>query len=533
MGEESEGDREADFTEPVITVTDARRVMAYLLVPESDDYIAIMEVLESSVTDMSPAEVTSALRTNGHRPDQRTVETRLRKLQSWHAVTARPDVSQVRRYSDLLAGNWRYTATPTGRQVQRFYTQVLSGAATMREIPLPSLARVVESLEALVRLLTRPDDGAPGSTAEVTEHIGRVFTSHDDLDSALVGAEDRLAELADRFDLGAETTNELKRLLVDYATHVAADFDQGSARAHNALTSLTPHFDALVHAATAESQARALIERGVLAASRGGRPDDWAGLLKWFDPATGRAARFGLRLVRALPGMHANLRRLNSSTESVTTRARALAFARACLHPEHGGAVWLAALGDHSWRKLAGVSDEEETAKGGTPWRDGPGVEIPELLRTTGRTGARGRAAAARDDTAARATLTERRRERMAAHLAAVREVLAAPPGAPLSEAAARVALGSLNLAARGARRRPTTAVPFVHRTAAKDGLACTVLYTGEATGAETLRAPSWRVLAPGRVAVFHRPGTAPEIPARLLPANGREDDPEHAEGAA
>jgi hypothetical protein len=105
--------------------------------------------------------------------------------------------------------------------------------------------------------------------------------------------------------------------------------------------------------------------------------------------------------------------------------------------------------------------------------------------------------------------------------------VLSAHPGTILSEPAARVALASLNLAARCTRRRPTAVVPLVHRTAAKDGLACTVLYVEEAGNAEVLRAPGWRVLAPGRVAVFHRPGAVPSLPARLRAGA------DHAEGAA
>ncbi len=277
-----------------------------------------------------------------------------------------------------------------------------------------------------------------------------MFTSPDDLDSALVGAEDTPADLADLFDLDDDATGELKRLLVSYATHVAAELDRGSARAYRALITLGPTTDVLVDAALASSDARLLIERNALTASRGGAASDWAGLRAWFDPGTGRAARLALRLVRALPGMHANLRRLHSSSESATTRARALTFARACLDAEYGTAIWRAALGDHPWHKLAGVADEEELTRGATPWREGPGVGLPELLRSTGRTDGRGRAAAAREDTATRARVAARREARAAAHAEALREVLSTPAGAPWSDGAARAALAALNVATRG-----------------------------------------------------------------------------------
>jgi hypothetical protein len=56
-------------------------------------------------------------------------------------------------------------------------------------------------------------------------------------------------------------------------------------------------------------------------------------------------------------------------------------------------------------------------------------------------------------------------------------------------------------------------------RTGTRDGLSCTLFHTGARTGA--LAAPTWRVLLPGRIPVFHLPGQwalAPE-PTTLDPA--------------
>lgn len=479
-----------------LEVTDARRCVAYLLVGESDQYIAVMQVLESSVTDLTPAEVSRALKTQGVDLSVDIVERRLDRLRAWSAVSARTDAKLIKTRAELLARNWRYTATPAGRQVQRFYRTVLAGAPAMREIPLASLARVVSSLEALCRNPTLPSD-------QVAEHIGRVFTSHDDLDSALVGAEDALAALADRFDLDDEHTADLKGLLVDYATYVAAELERGAARAHESLTVLRPRYAELAETAVLRSEARSLIERGALTASRGGRQEDWCGLAAWFDPRSGRASRFALRLVRALPGMHANLRRLHSSAGMATGRARALAFARACADPVHGTAVFNAAVGDHAWRKLHGVSDDSDLGRVPT-WRTGPLVPLPELLLKTGSSAARGRASAGRDDSAARRRLHARREERRRQHIMAILEVLATAPGARLSEPAARVALNALMAAVRARSRGG-------RRTQAADGLACTLVHTGRDTG--VLAAPTWTVLVPGRLVRFHRPGRAPQLP--------------------
>lgn len=482
---------------------DARRAVIYLVVQESPQYIAIMDVLESSITDLTPGEIAARLNGTATPIEQAMVEARLDKLREWSAVSARTDTTKILRHADLLARNWRYTATPSGRQVQRFYRQVLAGAPAVREIPLSSLARVVETAERLAALEDLKD-----TSAELT---GQLFVDHDHLDAALVGAEDGLAGLVDRFDLNDESAAELKTLLVGYATHVASELDLGSARAYRALSALRPRFSDLAANAVRASDAHILIERGALAASRGGRAEDWGALLAWFHPSAGRSARFGQRLVRALPSMHVNLRRLHSSSGMATSRGRALALAKACLNPTHGTAIFLAALGDHPWRKLYGECDDADASRLRS-WRDGPFVSVPELLRATGRTGARGWVPAARDDAEARVLVKARREQRAAEHAAAVGEVLATPLGMCMSEPAARVALVSLLAAAR-------TASSNGRRTAAVDGLGCTLVHTGR--GAGVLAAPSWRVITPGRIPVFHIPGEAPALPDPVLTEEG------------
>ncbi|WP_203717557.1 DUF2397 family protein, partial [Asanoa siamensis] len=321
---------------------------------------------------------------------------------------------------------------------------------------------------------------------------------------------------ADRFDLDRESTAELKGLLVDYATHVAGELERGAHRAFDILhRHLRPHFETLAGVAVAESQARALIERGALTASKGGRVADWEGLAAWCDPHTGRSSRFALRLVRALPSMHANLRRLHTSAGYATGRTRALLLARACLDDRYGTAILQAATGDHPWRKLYGEADDTELASNPT-WRGGPAVDVPELLRTTGRTGARGRAPAARDDSAARAAVQAARQRRLAEHAVAIEEVLAATPGQLLSVRAAGAALASLMAAARVGLTPGTTD----RRTGTRDGLSCTLFHVGADVG--VVRGPTWRVLLPGRLPIFHQPGQWISAPRQATP------DPQH-----
>ncbi len=502
-------------------MSDARQVVGYLVRRESGDYIAIMDVLEGSVTDLTVAEVAAALSAAGLRMETGVVEKRLDELKAMRAVSVRSDVSHARRYAEILARNWRYTASPAGRHVQRFYRQVLAGTATVREIPIVSLSRIVSHLDQLATVLGAVEPGAGRLDAATLDAVSIVFTSHDDLDAALVGAEDALIGLADRFDLDEERTNDLKGLLVDYATRVAAELDSGSARAAAALAVLRPWFAPLAQAAVNASQARDLIAAGALSASRGGRTEDWEGLCAWFDARTGRAARFSLRLVRALPGMHANLRRLHSSSGTASTRTRALALARAVLTPEIGVQIFQAAVGDHSWRKLYGQADEDDAGRNPS-WRGGPQVPVPTLLRTAGRSGPRGRGTAPRDDTAVKAQVAQARARRQAEHTHAVAAVLASIPGQHLDETVARVALAALMAAARATARGP-------RRTGTSGGLACTLVHTGTGTG--TLNAPAWQVLLPGRIPVFHQPGRRPSaaVLAALADATTQDDVSERA----
>ncbi len=495
---------------PAAAGQDARAVVSFLVAQESDDYIAIMSVLDSP-NDMTLDEIVTELRARGAVLDETLAQTRLDQLKNWGAVSARADgTAKLARYSDLLARNWRWTGTSTGRDTIRFWARYLTGPQTAREIPLRSLNAVVISLESLAEL----DLDGTGTWAQVATLVNTLFTAHDDLDQALVGAADRLVDLIDRFDLEQDDTHELKRLLVDYATHVANELETGAARATASLSALRHRFAELATIAVHDSAATELITSGALVAARGGAVGDWDALAAWLHPTSGRARAFSLRLIRALPAMHSNLRRLHTSTGTATGRARALALAKACLDPTYGTAIFLAANGDHPWRKLHGETEDDGLRL--QSWHDAPRTDVPQMLRTTGRNGARGRNPAPKSDRGAREQVAARRSREQARHRAAVAEVLAATPGARLSRRAATVALASLMAAAR-------THASGRHgaRYAAKDGLAVTLFRTPGSDG--VIDAGTWRVLTPGRTAVFHRPGTRAALPTEPTAADADE----------
>ena len=509
---------------PSPTQDTARTVVSYLVAPEALQYIDLMAVLEASVDDLTPGQVLRALIDAGSAAelDLRAVEARLEQLRAWGAATARTDTSGAKRYHDLLARNWRYTATPVGREVQRFFHQRLAGTQLAREIPLNSLQRALTSLAALRTLLSDvPHDLDPDALSDeqalvFAEHTATLFVSHDDLDAALVGAEDTLAGLSDRFDLDHEGTSALKDLLVEYATRVATELSRGSGRAFAALQEMHERCPLLAAVTVRTSLGSELIARGAMTASRGGRAADWEGLLSWFDPATGRAARLSMALVRSVPGMQANLRRLHSSTGTATARSRALAFAAACRDPHLAVDLFAAATGDHPWRKLHGAADEVGVRN--PSWASGPVVQVGDILRSTGRTGSRGRPAAARDDEQARTQVAAQRAHREQIRRAAITEVLAMTPTQALSTDAGKLALDALTYTARTS---PSGRVRTSRHT--RLGLACTLVYTPGTDG--FLRTARWSVHLADRTPVFHLFSDRPPIDHLLV--RDAIDDPD------
>ncbi|GCD19280.1 hypothetical protein CTKZ_08420 [Cellulomonas algicola] len=483
----------------IIAVDDGRSVVAYWLSEHADEYAAILDVLEAAVDDLRPTQIVARLRTQEITLDDDAVVRRLESLQRWRAVTGRPDPSDARAAAQLLARNFRYAITGPGRRVHRLYADMRT-QQVLREIPITNLNTLVTALEVLA---TMSRDGQLRDIPAVASHVRAAFDALENLDSGVVAAEDAIVAMAERYDLDTQTTDELKGLLVEYATRAAMHLERGVARARAALDELRPRFDQLADASVTASPDADKIRAGAIRAARGGAASEWHDLDAWCDQTDGRVARFVKRLVRAIPTLHANVRRLTSSSEQGTTRARALALARAChAHPALAEQLAAATLGDHPWRKLYGAPDEDDTIDRVPSWRTGPQIAVPENLRRTARTGSRGRAAAPRDAADARAEIAARQELRRLEHLRALREILSARPGQELTHTAAHLAHAAVLAAIRGRVSTSTRS-----RTGTSDGLACTIAAAG--TDA-VICGPGWRAILPNHTVTFHLPGRAP-----------------------
>ncbi|MFF3276049.1 DUF2397 family protein [Streptomyces chrestomyceticus] len=472
---------------------DPARVVGYVLSPLRGQYLAIMDVLEQSVDHLTPAEVCAALAAEGKELPLATVTVRLRALcDTFLAASGRPD-SDVERWHELNGARWRYSATPRGRQMQRLWRQMASDGLVPREIPMDGLSRIHRTLAAM--------HGSQSSDASLSEMAGQVFVEHDHLDGALVGQADMLAQLADRFDLDLRATGELKQLILEYATHVVVNLDAAVVRIYAELYRLRPRFAELAAARRGQSPAGALVARGVLAPTRGLRAADWEQLLGWFSPGSGKAARFGLQLVRAIPMLHANLLRHQSVGGPATLRARALSLAVACQDPHYGRAVLRQALADRPWTKLHTVAEADTSEV--VSWHEGPRVAALAMLRATGQSSPRGAVAGRKPREESEAV--QRRAERKARHGAAVAEVLAGD-GA-FSEAACRLALRAVMAAARAPEES-------AGRIGQAEGIGCTLVAASGTVG--RVDGVRWSVLVPGRSVMFHPPVpmAAGQVPA-------------------
>ncbi len=457
-------------------------MFGYVMSTVREEYAAIMDVLDQAVDHLTPAQISVQLEASGIDLHPGVVAQRLRALRdTFLAVSGQPD-NDIERWQELNGARWRYTATAQGRQVQRLWTLLAAEGMVQREIPLDGLARIREALAAL---------GEAVAPEDLVKLAGQAFVEHDHLDASLVGQADILAQLAVRFDLDAAGTAELKQLIVEYATHVVVHLDREVVAVHAQLVRLRPRFAELAAACRAQSRAGALVARGVLAPSRGAQEGDWEQLLSWFAPASGRSARFGLQLVRAIPMMHANLRRQQSVAGPGTLRAKALSLAAACRDARRGEAVFRASLADRPWVKLHTCAEGE----GGevVSWHAGPRVPALAMLRASGQSGPRGTVAPRRDRAQAAREVARERERVEAEQRAAVAEVVAGV--FPLSDGACRLALRAVMAAARGVE------VGGV-RAGRAGGVGCVLTAVEGALG--RVDGVGWSVLVPGRQVAFH-----------------------------
>ncbi|MEU0309128.1 DUF2397 family protein [Streptomyces cyaneofuscatus] len=468
---------------------DPTRALGYTVSRARHEYAAIMGVLDQAVDHLTPAEIAVELAARGATLHPGVVAQRLKKLQeTFLAVSGQPD-NEIERWQELSGARWRYTATAQGRQVQRLWAVLSAEGVVQREVALDGLARIRDALTALQEEGTAPE--------EVAKLAGQVFVEHDQLDASLVGQTDMLARLADRFDLGAEGTGELKQLIVEYATHVVVHLDREVVAVHGLLMGLRPRFAALAAGCGAQSRAGALVARGVLAPSRGAQRGDWDQLLSWFAPASGRAWRFGQQLVRAIPMMHANLRRQQSVVGPGTLRAKALSLAAACRDGQRGEAVFRASVADRPWAKLHTCAEGEGGAV--VSWHEGPRVPALAMLRASGQSSPRGQVAPRRErEEAAREVAQERERVE-AEKRAAAAEVLAGV--FPLTDRACRLALRAVMAAARGVEAGGA-------RVGHWEGVGCTLTAVRGVVG--RVDGVAWSVLVPGRQVAFHPRAAGP-----------------------
>ncbi|MFE7529247.1 DUF2397 family protein [Kitasatospora sp. NPDC057542] len=466
---------------------DLRRVLAYLLSPSHLQYSAIMDVLDDAAGDLTLTQVCEGLRARGLEMSDAAVAGRLGRLhRQFEAV--RPDPgNDFARIEDLNATRWRYSTTADGRLVHRFWRRMREEGTGRHEIPLTSLQTIVSALHRLAHEHLSPQ--------ETAQQVEALFLGHDALDRSMEGNADHLAGLANRFNLDREEAIELKRLLVAYATHVAAQVQEAVSRAFDLLTELRPRFGELAGTAASQSRAAALVSKGYLVAARGASEEHWVQLLEWCRPVEGRAARFTRGLVLAIRPLHLNLRRLQGGSHT-SVRSRAIRLAKVCEDREWGGQVTAAALGDHGWMKLSGWSEDGD----GASWHDGPVVDIPSLERAAARSGARsGPVARARSRSAAQELLEQVEREQALARASAIAEVLTSK--GPLSPDAGRVALEAV-----------TAALSSPGRDGVRSGsdrsrrLVCAV-NTSEGVGRVT--SEGWSALLPGRRVAFHYGGAA------------------------
>ena len=409
----------------------------YLTAESNRDYVAIMDVLVDASFDLTPSKVSDHLAVVGIDLPVDITRQRLIKLHQWQVVSETTALDSFSSFKDFQASRQEYAVNALGRAVHHFFRTTLAGDQRPRAVDLNHLQTVVRALETLA------DDIYMSDTA-FAENISTLFTSHEQLDAALIGAADTLSALMIRFDLDDDGAAELRGMLNAYSTSLQYELDMATDRGHKALTKIRPNFPLLADRYASVSVGADLVASGTLIGQRGTVVDHWRTLDHWMDPRDGRAERFNRDMRRAVPTFVTNVRRL-LETNRGSTRDRAIALAKAAGDATHAAALFATATGDHSWTKFAHISIDEPQSAPYPSWEHGALVPLPRFTKHGAATGGRGRTAGPRDDSAARAQARAEREAELAASSDAAVAAIEIGMGSQLPDAAARLVLAAIN----------------------------------------------------------------------------------------
>ena len=422
----------------------------YLTADESGDYVAIVSLFTATLlTDLSAAEVTSALAEQGATIPHDTVESRCRQLIAWGNLVPSIRDARVSTVADYLRSRSRYQVSKLGGRVHREALEIIHAADGAREVARELLGQIVQSLERIIAITA-----AAHRTIDAEALAGEVTTVFNNQRLFTASVRDFYAYLAgvlSRYDLGGEEYARFKGLLLDYVDLITADVNRHApavaARVGTVLTLIDRLLEALATVRGLTLPDGTPVER-----AEGRTMADWQQLATWYGAGDGTSGPEQLRTAagQALGQLITNAKRLLDATGTgFSRRADLLRLARWFSESDDEDAhrLYAATFVAYPTRHLLLGPEEPDPRLGPTTswWHCDP-VEVPVSLRERGDRAIRGRSSRVPDPTADRRRLialarreAEQRRA-AAAELALVGEL----HGAKISPAARDVVLDLL-----------------------------------------------------------------------------------------
>lgn len=401
---------------------DRQRLQAYRYATgeEADSYVAIMRVFTGStsglLSDLSAAEVQSALEDLGVSLDLDTVESRMSYLVEHGNVVRSPREAEARSIKEYLSTRSRYQLSPVGEQAHRHVEELLGSAGRVREVSTEVLPLVLRTLELLA---ADPAAGA-GEVTALFAVFERLVTSTREFYA-------RLGEVLARAEVDRDALAAYREVLLDYLQRFVDEVRRYEPLIVDALGRVD--VDAVVAAAAAEGP-HLKDERGQDALrSKGLQAADWSSLSAWFRGAPGRksdATEVRALATRAMGSLLTGLRRAVAGSGGETSRRQdLLRLARlfASSQDDQAHRLWAAAFGLYPARHVSALPEVDDVPST-TSWWDAPPAEVALSLREHGDRAIRGRTGRREDFAAQRAELLRRREEEEAARDAALRELL-------------------------------------------------------------------------------------------------------------
>lgn len=415
---------------------------SYLTAPNAPLYRRILATFAQAkrrfTVHLRPEDIHEAM---GGATELPAIADALVRLVDWGNLRADPDTSRVTTVEDFHRARFLYQLTERGEAVEEAvdaYDRALGRRGALQAV---ALADIATQLRALLELAGHPDpdpakvhlllrglvDRFTDLASNARAFMGslqRTIDLHDADPDVFRAYKDRLIAYLERFIKDLVSTGS------EIATLVAATERAGVSR----LLDIAAHREAedAAPGVAAGPDARDDPRQGEFERGRLLWRDRWDGFRGWFlseahHPSQAKLLRAQARA--AIPALlqvvaTLNERRAGRSDRSADFRTLARWFAQAPREADLHR-LWRAAFGLSPARHL--VADDEaldHAVRAGTPWADGPTLQISPRLRQTGSYERRGKPNRVVDRTEQRRYLAELA-AREAAQTAAARRALA------------------------------------------------------------------------------------------------------------